>query len=185
MLFGWETVTFKTKLCMIYDVITPSLNTFAFLPCLLSGPLLSNSRCPALPCFCALYYWFYTISNDRSTLCLAFPPCHSGEWIIHARAARWWRAIMWGEQNTRACLWGTLLSKDPRTALWEGGAGSATAYCTASLYGLLLRPQLLHPGCPHDITVPWRLSWQSHVSSAPEGLCLQSGAVKPSTGTMQ
>ena len=81
---------------------------------------------------------------------------------------------MWEEQNTRAPLRGTLLSKDHRKVRrwwgwrWEGeevvglevgggGGGGAGGGRGGPI------PQLLRPGCLHDITV---LSWGSRVSSA-------------------
>lgn len=123
-----------------------TLNSFASLTCFCQA-LPNVITLPFFPPISVHYIThFYPISNDSSTLPLAFPPCHSGEWIIHVRAACWWRWIMWEEQDTRARLRATLLSKDPRTAL--GGV-------TVILHSLLYRP------------LPSQLSGQSHVSSTP------------------
>lgn len=135
-----------------------------------------DQQAPFPSIFCALYYSFSPISSAPSTLPLAFLPCHSGEWIIHDRAACWWR---WN--HVRRAGYTCSSQSDPSLQRpgdrAEGGAA-------VLLHGVLYRPLLLlRPGC---ITLPRRLSRRSHVSpSKPRHGAIHRDQAGACHGTLQ
>lgn len=143
-------------------IMTLTLHSFAFLKCFWQvRPNLGHCTL-FLPFLCIILLILSHI-QDPSTLLLAFAPCHSGAWIIHVRAACWWRWIMCDEQNTRAHL----LSKDPRTT-W-GALCSFTAYCTDHYYYSVLTAWHYH--CSFHGRYMWALPFKDQAWSHPLRPC--------------